>query len=412
MSKLTVVSNEIQAESISLDALIRKGAQDIVQAAIMQELSLLLSQYSDLKTPDNLQAIVRNGYLPPREILTATGSIKIQVPKVRDRNGTGIKFNSTLVPPYMTRSKALEEFIPWLYLKGVSTGDMSETLHNLLGQQAKSITPDLVSKLKAGWLKDHEEWSKRRFDSKDYVYIWADGVYSQVRLGDKLCLLVIMGVTSSGRKELIAVHDGMRESEQSWRELLVDLRERGLKAPKLAVGDGAMGFWSALTKIYPQTQKQRCWFHKMGNVLNKFPTAMQSSVKKALQNIWMASTREAAEKAYRQFITTYKDKYPKAVGCLDKDQEELLAFYDYPALHWPHIRTSNPIESMFATIRQRSTRTKNCGSRDTTLMMVFKLGETAQKGWNRLNGFSHLAEIIQGVKFKDGIRVEKLAYAG
>jgi putative transposase len=337
--------------------------------------------------------------------LTATGSIKIQVPKVRDRNGTGIKFNSTLVPPYVTRSKSVEDFIPWLYLKGISTGDMADTLHNLLGAQAKSITPDLVRKLKACWLKEHEEWSKRKFNSKKYVYIWADGVYSHVRLGDKLCLLVIVGVTASGHKELIAVHDGVRESEQSWREVLIDLQSRGLTAPKLAIGDGAMGFWLALTKIFPQTQKQRCWFHKMGNIVEKFPKAMQDKVVKSLQSIWMAETKESASKAYRQFITTYGDKYPKAVACLEKDEDELLAFYDFPALHWAHIRTTNPIESMFATIRQRSTQTKNCGSRDTTLMMVFKLAETAQGGFRRLRGFSQLAEIIQGVQFKDGIRV-------
>jgi transposase-like protein len=294
-------------------------------------------------------------------------------------------------------------------LKGISTGDMSDALHEFLGDQARSLTPDLVSKLKKDWLDEYKIWDQRSFKDKRYVYIWADGIYSNVRIDNRLCLLVVLGVTVDGTKELISIHDGERESEQSWRELLIDLKHRGLEPPNLAVGDGAMGFWSAVTKIYPETRQQRCWFHKMGNVLNKIPKSMQPAVKSALQQIWMAKTKEDAYKAFDKFEKMYGSKYPKAVECLSKDKDELLTFYDFPALHWSHIRTTNPIESTFATIRLRTHRTKNCGSRDTTLMMVFKLAQAAEKRYHRLKGFCLLNDVAEGIQFKDGERVENAA---
>ncbi|CAF2092324.1 unnamed protein product [Rotaria magnacalcarata] len=405
MNNVIQFLSELQAEDQSIDSILQKGAQQLIQNAIIKELEVFLADHSSLLTEDGKKAIVRNGYLPERSILTKVGSIPVTIPKVRDRNGTGIKFNSTIVPPYLKRSDSITAFVPWLYLKGISTGDMSEALHSFLGDQAKSLTPDLVSKLKQQWLVEYKDWCARQFNDRKYVYIWADGIYSNVRIDNRLCLLVVLGVTTDGKKELIAIHDGERESEQSWRELLEDLKHRGLQAPNLAVGDGAMGFWSALTKVYPQTRQQRCWFHKMGNVLNKAPKAIQPAVKSALQQIWMAKTKEDALKAFDKFEKVYGEKYPKALQCLAKDKDELLTFYDFPALHWQHIRTTNPIESTFATIRLRTHRTKNCGSRDTTLMMVFKLAQTAQGRYHKLKGFCLLNDVAEGVQFKDGEKI-------
>ncbi len=305
--------------------------------------------------------------------------------------------------PYLKRARSIEELIPWLYLKGVSTGDYQEALAALLGDQAKGLSANTVSRLKKQWEAEHAEWQKRGLSEQRYVCWWADGVYSNVRMDDRVCLLVIIGVTEQGRRELVAVEDGRRESEASWKELLTGLRERGLTtAPKLAIGDGAMGFWAALSKVYPETNHQRCWVHKTANVLNKLPKSVQPKVKADLHEIWMAETRDEAHKAFDRTVKRFEAKYPRAMECLAKDREELLAFYDYPAEHWVHIRTTNPIESTFATVRLRSRRSRNCGSRATTLAMVFKLLQSAQKRWKRIKGFNKLELVVNNVQFKDG----------
>ena len=390
----------------ALEELLKRGARDLLAAAIEVEVAGLIEDYKGL-TASGKQAVVRNGYLPARTIQTGLGDVPVKVPKVRDRSGQGIKFNSQLVPPYLKRTKSLEEFIPWLYLKGISSGDMQPALEALLGEGATGLSANSVSRLKQGWEHDYDQWRKRDLSNRRFVYIWADGVYCNVRMDDRLCLLVIVGSDDTGRKEVLAVVDGYRESEASWTEVLEQLESQGLqKPPELAVGDGALGFWKALTKKWPTTRQQRCWVHKTANVLNKLPKAMQPKVKEALHDIWMADTRKNAHKAFGSCIKRFEDKYPGAMKCLEKDKDSMLAFYDFPAVHWQHIRTSNPIESVFATVRLRTTRTKNCGSRKTTLAMAWKLMTTAQSKWRRLRGYRLLADVIRGVEFKDGERVE------
>ncbi|MDI5889483.1 IS256 family transposase [Halomonas rhizosphaerae] len=389
-----------------LHELLRQGARDLIAKAVEAELATFLSQYADQRLDDGRQAVVRNGYLPERTVQTGIGDVSVQVPKVRDRSGGGARFNSSLLPPYLKRARSIEELIPWLYLKGISTGDYQEALAALLGDQAKGLSANTVSRLKKQWEEEHTEWRQRDLADRRYVYWWADGIYSNVRLDDRLCLLVIIGVTEQGRKELVAVEDGFRESADSWKTLLTGLRERGLiQAPKLAVGDGAMGFWAALSKIYPETDHQRCWVHKTANVLNKLPKSVQPKVKADLHDIWMAETRDGAHKAFDRTLKRFEAKYPKAMGCLAKDREELLAFYDYPAEHWVHIRTTNPIESTFATVRLRTKRSRNCGSRATTLAMVFKLLQSAQKRWRRIKHFQKLELVVSNVEFRDGEQV-------
>jgi transposase-like protein len=366
-----------------------------------------LAQCADKKTPEGQQAVVRNGHLPERTIQTGVGDIPVQVPKVRDRNGSGIKFNSQLLPPYLKRAKSLDELIPWLYLRGVSSGDFQEALTALVGEQADGLSANTVSRLKARWLDEHKAWQRQDLSQKRYVYWWADGVYSKVRMDSRLCLLVIVGVTEHGRKELVAVEDGHRESEASWLELLRDLKHRNLGgAPKLAVGDGALGFWNALSKAFPETVHQRCWVHKTANVLDKLPKSMQPKVKSALHDVYGAPSRAEAQAAFDNTLTRFGDKYPKAMDCLRKDREELLAFYDFPAAHWIHLRTTNPIESTFATVRLRTKKTRGCGSRETTLAMVFKLMQTAQNNWKRIKGFQLLELVINNVQFRDGEQVK------
>lgn len=388
-----------------LEHLLKTGAQQLLAQAIEAELAQLLTQYQH-ETVEGLQRIVRNGHQPERTIQTGLGDIEVKIPKVRDRKKEGVKFNSALIPPYLKRTKNIEELIPWLYLRGISTGDMQPALVSLLGEQAKGLSANSVSRLKAAWETEYQQWTGRSLAKRRYVYIWADGIYSKVRMDDKLCLLVVMGVDETGRKALLAVVDGVRESEQSWIEVLNQLHSQGLTIPpKLAIGDGALGFWNALTKVWPTTQHQRCWVHKIANVLNKVPKSMQPKIKANLQDIWMAESRFSAYKAYDLFVKNYSVKYKKATDCLMKDKDEMLAFYDYPAEHWIHIRTSNPIESTFATVRLRTHKVKSCGSRTTTLMMIFKLAQSAEKKWYRLRGFKLLADVITGIKFKDGERI-------
>lgn len=389
-----------------LHELLRQGARDLIAKAVEAELATFLSQYADQRLDDGRQAVVRNGYLPERTVQTGIGDVSVQVPKVRDRSSGGARFNSSLLPPYLKRARSIEELIPWLYLKGISTGDYQEALAALLGDQAKGLSANTVSRLKKQWEDEHTEWRQRGLADRRYVYWWADGIYSNVRLDDRLCLLVIIGVTEQGRKELVAVEDGFRESADSWKTVLTGLRERGLiQAPKLAVGDGAMGFWSALSKIYPETDHQRCWVHKTANVLNKLPKSVQPKVKADLHDIWMAETRDGAYKAFDRTLKRFEAKYPKAMECLAKDREELLAFYDYPAEHWVHIRTTNPIDSTFATVRLRTKRSRNCGSRATTLAMVFKLLQSAQKRWRRIKHFQKLELVVSNVESRDGEQV-------
>ena len=380
------------------------------------ELEELLEAYQEERDREGRQRLVRNGYLPARKIQTGIGGIPIRVPRVRDR-GSGeeseeiIRFRSSLVPPYLRRSKSVEELLPLLYLKGISTGDFSEALSALLGPDAPGLSANTISRLKGKWVQDYEQWRRRDLSKKRYVYWWADGVYCNVRFDDaRLCLLVLIGARGDGKKELIAVEDGYRESEQSWWELLRDLHSRGLTSePKLAVGDGALGFWKALAKVYGNTRQQRCWMHKTGNVLNYFPKAVQPRAKKALHQIWMAETRQDAYQAFDEFLATYQLKFPKATACLAKDREELLAFYDFPAEHWPHLRTTNPIESTFATVKLRTAKTRGCLSRQTMLTMVFKLCRSAEKRWRRLQGYRRLGEVIDNVKFINGIREDEVA---
>ncbi len=403
-------SSEANLENIALDPLsdlLRLGAQELIAQAVETELQVLLDQYKDVRLLDGRKAVVRNGFLPSRTVQTGIGDVEVKVPKVRDRSKTGVKFNSNLLPPYLKRAKSIEELIPWLYLKGISTGNMQESLTSLLGEQAGGLSANTVSRLKVKWLAEHSEWRQQDLSQKRYVYWWADGIYSNVRMDDKLCLLVIIGVTEQGTKEIVAIEDGFRESTASWLELLTNLRERGLTvSPKLAIGDGALGFWNAMRKSYPSCRHQRCWVHKTANVLNKLPKSMQPKVKAALHEIWMAETREKAHAAFSRTIKSFCAKYPKAMKCLTDSKEELLAFYDFPAEHWIHIRTTNPIESTFATVRLRTKRTRSCGSRDTTLAMIYKLIESAQKRWKRIKGFALLTLVVNNVEFKDGLQVE------
>lgn len=405
MSKFTL-TDLAQPESNAIDPLtdlLRSGARQLISQAVEAELQALLDQHANTRLIDGRQAVVRNGHLPERTVQTGIGDVEIKVPKVRDRSGSGIRFNSNLLPPYLKRARSVEELLPWLYLKGISTGDFQESLAALLGDQAKGLSANTITRLKGKWLEEHGQWRGRDLSNKRYVYFWADGVHSNVRMDDRLCLLVIIGVTEHGHKELVAVEDGFRESTASWEELLLGLRGRGLNiAPKLAIGDGALGFWKAMTKTYPCCRHQRCWVHKTANVLNKLPKSMQPKVKEALHDIWMAATRDEAYAAFDRAQTRFSAKYPKAMACLAKDRQEMLAFYDFPAEHWTHIRTTNPIESTFATVRLRTKRTRNCGSRDTTLAMVYKLLESAQKNWKRIKGFNLLALVVNNVEFKDG----------
>lgn len=397
----------LQEVGLSLDDLVRRGARQVIEQAIEAELAQLLERYENVKMLHGKRTVVRNGYLPEREILTGAGPVAVKVPKVRDRSGSGVKFNSLIVPPYVRKSPRVSKALPWLYLKGISTGDMSEALQVLLGEEAKGLSANVVSRLKAQWAEEQRQWSERNLSQARYVYWWADGIHTGLRSeqSEGQCLLVIIGVTIDGRKERVVIGDGYRESKESWKGILLDLKARGLQAgPLLATGDGAMGFWAALEEVFPATRAQRCWFHKMGNVMNALPASQQARAKADLQAIWMAATRADARAALDQFVVRYQAKYPKAVTMLTRDRDSLLAFYDFPAEHWQHLRTTNPIESTFATVRHRTTRTRNCVSRPTFLGLVFKLIEEAEKSWRRICGVNQIEPLLNGIPFKDGIQ--------
>lgn len=413
-----VISFREQFEDRSpLDELVREGARRMLQEAINAEVDGFIDQHRDRRDDEGRRLVVRNGHLPARKIMTGAGQIEVTQGRVRDNTtspGGRVHFSPTVLPAYLRRTDAIEELIPWLYLKGISTGDFAEALQALVGERARGLSANVIVRLKDQWADEYEQWSKRDLSDKHYVYVWADGIYAKVRLEDdankKQCLLVLMGATADGKKELIAVLDGYRESKQSWRELLLDLKHRGLAAvPKLAVGDGALGFWAALREIFPETQEQRCWVHKTANVLNKMPKSIQPKAKANLHEIWQAETREIAGTAFDAFLEKYQAKYPAACECLSKDRDVLLTFYTFPAEHWSHLRTTNPIESTFATIRLRHRKTKGNGTRRASLAMMFKLAQSASKKWRRLNCHEKISFVIEGRSFKDGIMQEEIA---
>lgn len=395
-----------------LTSILREGAQQLLAKAVEMEVAEWLEARSE-RDAAGRRRVVRNGHLPERTIVTALGEIAVKQPRVRDRRPPDEReaFHSKILPPYLRKTKSIEELIPWLYLKGISTGGFDEALQALLGPGCPGLSATTITRLKAVWEQEHEEWSKRSLKDKQYVYVWADGIHTKIRLEeDRQCILVLMGATKDGKKELIAMTDGHRESAPSWKELLLDVKRRGLAIdPKLAVGDGALGFWDALAEVYPATKAQRCWVHKTANVLDKLPKHKQPAAKEMIHQIWMADTRDNATKAFDAFLETYQAKYPKATECLAKDRDELLAFYDFPAEHWKHLRTTNPIESTFATIRLRHRRTKGNGSRRACLAMMFKLAQSAERRWRTLDGAKLLPDVIQGIAFKDGIRIGQAA---
>ena len=395
-----------------LTAVLRDGAKALLAKAVETEVAAFLARHADLKTEGGHQRVVRHGHLPEREVMTGIGPVAVRQPRVRDREAAAddpgrIRFSPSILPPYVRRSKSIETLLPILYLKGISTGDFSEALATLLGKDASGLSASAIGRLKDGWQEDHAAWQKRDLSAKRYIYIWADGIHMQARMEDeKQCILVLIGATPEGRKELVGFTDGTRESAHDWRALLLDLKRRGLDArPELVIADGALGFWKAAGEVWPKTAEQRCWVHKTANVLAKLPKSQQPKAKRNLQEIWMAETKAGAQAAFDAFMESYKVKYEKAADCLEKDRDVLLAFYDFPAEHWKHLRTTNPIESTFATVRHRTIRSKGCLSNRTALAMVFKLVETAQKHWRRLDGHALLPKLILGVKFNDGLEV-------
>jgi putative transposase len=396
-----------------LTEILRNGARQMLTAAIENEVDEYIATYTHQLDANGQRLVVRNGHMPPRSILTGLGQIEVKRPRFNDRrvdeDGQRLRFTSQILPPYLRRTKAIDELVPWLYLKGISTGDFPDALQALLGPDAGGLSATNICRLKRVWEDEWKDWSRRDLTGKRYVYVWADGIHFNIRLEDeankKQCILVVMGATVDGKKELIGITEGYRESEQSWLELLRSLQARGLTAdPMLAIADGALGFWAAMRKVWPTTREQRCWVHKTANVLNNMPKSVQPKSKAMLHEIWQAETKADAEKALKLFVTTFEAKYPKAVECLTKDRDVLLAFYDFPAEHWIHLRTTNPIESTFATVRLRHRRTKGSGSRTACLTMVFKLARAAEKRWRRLNGSVLLPEVIRGVRFVDGIK--------
>lgn len=403
-----------------LSQILRDGAQRMLQLAIQQEVEDYLQARSALVDESGRKLVVRNGFLPEREVVTGLGPVSVRQPRVRDKRPLNERenFESSILPKYLRKTKSMEELVPWLYLKGVSTNDFPEALQSLIGTGVEGFSATTITRLKSVWESEYDEWSKRSLKDKRYVYLWADGIYSNIRFNDnegrssdenRQCLLVLMGATADGTKELIAVVDGIRESDIAWKELLLNLKARGLRYdPLLAIGDGALGFWKALEQVFPVTRIQRCTVHKTANVLDKLPKSTQPQAKRMLHAIWDAQTREEANKAFDLFIQTFEGKYLSAVECLRKDRDVLLTYYDFPSENWCHIRTTNPIESTFATIRLRHRKTRNNGSAKASLVMLFKLAESASRGWRKLRGHQHIPELIRGIRFIDGINEQSL----
>ena len=406
-----LLEKQVKEESKSaLEEILREGACRMLQAAIENEVAEYIERFRHERDTQGRRLVVRNGSLPQRAIVTGVGSLKVKQPRIHDKRA-GETFTSAILPRYMRRVPSIDALIPFLYLKGISTGDFSQALEAILGKSASGLSATNIVRLKRLWEQDYQQWAKRDLSHKRYVYFWADGIYFNVRLEDpennRQCILVIMGTLENGRKELIAVFDGYRESKQSWQEILRDLKERGLReGPKLAVGDGGLGFWAALPEEFPETKEQRCWVHKMANILDKMPKSVQPKAKAHIRDMYLAPTKEEAIKAYHHFLSRYRAKYERACECLSKDLDSLFTFYDFPAEHWVHIRSINPIESTFATVRHRTKRTKGCGSRLATLTMVFKLALEAQKTWKRIKGHQLIFKVIEGVKFVNGEMAE------
>jgi transposase-like protein len=370
-----------------------------------------VQRFKDLKDEKGRRMVVKNGRGSQRTIVTGIGPIKVRQPRVRDKR-EGATFTSAILPRYMRRVPTMDNLLPVLYLKGISTGDMAYALESILGPDASGLSAANIVRLKRIWETDYKEWARRDLTGKQYGYLWVDGIHFNVRLEEhdnkRQCFLVIVGALQDGRKELLGLLDGYRESTSSWRELLLDLKQRGLKeGPALAIGDGAMGFWGALEEVYPSTRQQRCWVHKTANTLDKMPRSMQPKAKEKIHDIYMAPTKEQALVAYNSFFSTYEKKFPQACECLKKDKEALFSFYDFPGEHWIHIRSTNPIESTFATVRHRTRRTKGCGTRLATLTMVFKLAKEAEKTWKKIKGYTLIPRVLKGARFVDGELVEK-----
>ena len=396
-----------------LEQTLREGARFLLQQAVENEVNEYLESMSSRTNSEGRKQFVRNGYLPEREVQTGIGPIAVKQPRVRDKNGF-TKYSSAILPKYLRRAPSLEAVIPALYLRGISTNNFQEALEAIMGKDAKGLSAANITRLKQSWEQEYKDWNKRSLQGKRYAYIWVDGIYFNVRLeDDRICFLVILGALPNGKKELIAIHNGYRESKISWTEVLENLKRRGLcTPPELAIGDGALGFWSAIEEVFPKTKQQRCWVHKTANVLDKMPKSVQVNAKKAIHEIYMAPTKEDGLAAFETFLKTYRDKYPKACACLEKDKAQLFSFYNFPAIHWQHIRTTNPIESTFATIRHRTRQTKGCGSVTATLTMVFKLATSAEKKWRKLKGCEMIEKVIKGVIFRNGEEVmdkEKIA---
>jgi len=396
-----------QEGKIYLEEIARMGAQKILARALFLEVDEFLEIHNQ-RDENGRRLVNRNGYAKEREILTGIGPITIKQPRVDDRKIED-KFNSDILPKYIRRAPSIDNLLPVLYLRGISTGDFNDVLETILGK-GNGVSANTITRLKKEWEEEYTQWRKRRLEPNQYCYIWADGIYlnNRDREDKKSCILVIIGVKENGEKEFLAIESGIRESSISWKELLLDLKQRGLKAPKLAIGDGAMGFWIALNEVYPQTREQRCWVHKTANVLDKLPKKLQRKAKEMIHEIYFAPDRQEAEKQMEKFVDTFDDKYPKATKCLVKDKETLLTFYDFPAKHFQHIRTSNPIESTFATIRLRTKRMRNCGNRTTNLTMLFKLSQEAEKGWRKLRGFRDIPLVLEGKIFKDGVLLDEI----
>jgi putative transposase len=413
MSRDSTVIQLRQPDAIDdpLTEVAREGARRMLAQVLIAEADAFVALWKDVKLPDGRDRVVRHGHGPERAIQTGVGPVAVRRAKVRDRGKVGatekIRFTSSILPKWARRTKSLDALLPILYLRGISTGDFQEALSALLGKDAPNLSPAVITRLTAEWQAEYDAWQKRDLSARRYVYVWADGVYLQARMEPQAeCMLVLIGATPEGKKDLVGFQVGVRESAQSWRELLLDVKQRGLAiAPDLAVGDGALGFWKAIEEVFPSTRHQRCWVHKTANVLNKVARAVQVNMKADLREIYGAPTRAAAEVAIDVFADKYGAKYDKAVACLTKDREALLAFFDFPAEHWDHLRTSNPIESVFATVRHRTVRTKGSLSQRTARLMVFKLVSAAAKTWRRLKGENQLPKVVRGVKFHNGVEV-------
>jgi putative transposase len=392
-----------EMQTLSLDEIARVGAQEMLRMALNAEIDVHLDQFSEYRLPDGRPQLVRNGTHAARQVTIGSGQIMVQVPRTRRRGKDVENYSSSILPKYMRRSPKIDEVIPILYLKGISTGNMYPALEKLLGESVSGLSAANISRLKSCWKKEYDVWRKRDLSETEYCYIWVDGIYTGVRFSeDRLCTLVVIGATVDGHKELIAVQSGYRESTESWKALLRELKRRGLKAPRLAIGDGALGFWSAIGEIFPETKWQRCWLHKMLNVLDKLPQSQQGKAKRMLDDIYKADTKAEADKAFDAFIENFEAKHYRATECLQKDREHLLTFYSFPSKHWKHIRTTNPIESTFATVRLRTNSTRGHGTEETTFMMIFKLLEQASLRWQRIWGHKLIPLVMNNETFIDG----------